>query len=116
MNLRCWSARCEARDTTAEQRSALQLLERTSPPRPLLRAAAIEDNTLVQLGRLVSESACERKDPGSNPAADIVDAARNTAWDLEWLAIPLETIHKLYESIPRRIEAVIAAKGGPTPY
>ena len=34
----------------------------------------------------------------------------------EWLAIPLETIHKLYESIPRRIEAVIAAKGGPTPY
>ncbi|KAF2360031.1 Tetratricopeptide SHNi-TPR domain [Trinorchestia longiramus] len=36
-----------------------------------------------QLGRLVSESACERKDPGSNPAADMVDAARNTAWDLE---------------------------------
>ncbi|KAF2352508.1 hypothetical protein FHG87_016735 [Trinorchestia longiramus] len=34
----------------------------------------------------------------------------------EWLGIPLETIHKLYESIPRRIEAVIAAKGGPTPY
>ncbi|KAF2346429.1 hypothetical protein FHG87_022816 [Trinorchestia longiramus] len=36
-----------------------------------------------QLGRLVSASACERKDPGSNPAADMVDAARNTAWDLE---------------------------------
>ncbi|KAF2368789.1 G-patch domain [Trinorchestia longiramus] len=35
-----------------------------------------------QHGRLVSESACERKDPGSNPAADMVDAARNTAWDL----------------------------------
>ncbi|KAF2350841.1 Nonaspanin (TM9SF) [Trinorchestia longiramus] len=35
-----------------------------------------------QLGRLVSESACERKDPGSNPDADMVDAARNTAWDL----------------------------------
>ncbi|KAF2349436.1 hypothetical protein FHG87_019809 [Trinorchestia longiramus] len=35
-----------------------------------------------QLGRLVSESACERKDPGSNPAADMVDVARNTAWDL----------------------------------
>ncbi|KAF2344012.1 hypothetical protein FHG87_025232 [Trinorchestia longiramus] len=34
------------------------------------------------LGRLVSESACEWKDPGSNPAADMVDAARNTAWDL----------------------------------
>ncbi|KAF2348660.1 hypothetical protein FHG87_020584 [Trinorchestia longiramus] len=36
-----------------------------------------------QLDRLVSESACERKDPGSNPAADMVDAARNTAWDLD---------------------------------
>ncbi|KAF2349886.1 hypothetical protein FHG87_019357 [Trinorchestia longiramus] len=35
-----------------------------------------------ELGRLVSESACERKDPGSNPAVDMVDAARNTAWDL----------------------------------
>ncbi|KAF2351039.1 hypothetical protein FHG87_018207 [Trinorchestia longiramus] len=35
-----------------------------------------------QPGRLVSESACERKDPGSNPAADMVDAARKTAWDL----------------------------------
>ncbi|KAF2360200.1 FAS1 domain [Trinorchestia longiramus] len=45
-----------------------------------------------QLGRLVSESACERKDPGSNPAADMVDAARNTAWDLDqpWtLFVPL---------------------------
>ncbi|KAF2352945.1 Myosin VI cargo binding domain [Trinorchestia longiramus] len=37
----------------------------------------------IKLGRLVSESACEQKDPGSNPAADMVDAARNTAWDLE---------------------------------
>ncbi|KAF2363041.1 Thioredoxin-like fold [Trinorchestia longiramus] len=37
---------------------------------------------IIELGRLVSESACERKDPGSNPAADMVDAARNTAWDL----------------------------------
>ncbi|KAF2361202.1 EF-hand domain [Trinorchestia longiramus] len=36
-----------------------------------------------QLGRLVSESAFEREDPGSNPAADMVDAARNTAWDLD---------------------------------
>lgn len=34
----------------------------------------------------------------------------------EWTKIPLETIQNLYESIPRRIEAVITAKGGPTPY
>ncbi|KAF2360026.1 Reverse transcriptase domain [Trinorchestia longiramus] len=34
------------------------------------------------LGRLVSEYACKQEDPGSNPAADMVDAAGNTAWDL----------------------------------
>ncbi|KAF2367584.1 O-acyltransferase WSD1 N-terminal [Trinorchestia longiramus] len=45
-----------------------------------------------KLGRLMSESACEQKDPGSNPAADMVDAARNTAWDLgcdEYLGTPV---------------------------
>ncbi|KAF2345322.1 hypothetical protein FHG87_023921 [Trinorchestia longiramus] len=39
-------------------------------------------NVDTQLGRVVSESACEREDPGSNPAAAMVDAARITAWDL----------------------------------
>ena len=34
----------------------------------------------------------------------------------EWGKISLETIHNLYESIPRRIEAVINAKDEPTPY
>lgn len=34
----------------------------------------------------------------------------------EWIKIPLETIQNLYESIPNRIQAVINAKGGPTPY
>jgi hypothetical protein len=29
---------------------------------------------------------------------------------------PLETVRNLYESIPRRIAAVLKAKGGPTPY
>ena len=29
----------------------------------------------------------------------------------EWLKIPLEAIHKLYEAIPWRIDAVIAARG-----
>ena len=28
----------------------------------------------------------------------------------EWTKIPLETIHNLYESMPRRIEAVISQK------
>ncbi|KAF2345562.1 hypothetical protein FHG87_023682 [Trinorchestia longiramus] len=46
------------------------------------RNRAAPDRFGEWLGRLVSESACERKDPGWNPAADMVDAARNTAWDL----------------------------------
>ncbi|KAF2352813.1 hypothetical protein FHG87_016430 [Trinorchestia longiramus] len=50
--------------------------------RPLSRWPGWLTNRCSLLGRLVSESACERKDPGSNPAADMVDAARNTVWDL----------------------------------
>jgi len=34
----------------------------------------------------------------------------------EWDNIPLETIQTLYESIPRRIAAVLKANGGPIPY
>jgi hypothetical protein len=34
----------------------------------------------------------------------------------EWDNILLETIQTLYESIPRRIAAVLQANGGPTPY
>lgn len=34
----------------------------------------------------------------------------------EWHNIPIETVEKLYDSIPRRIQAVLNAKGGPTPY
>jgi hypothetical protein len=33
----------------------------------------------------------------------------------EWYKIPLESVKNLYESIPRRIAAVLKAKGGPTP-
>jgi hypothetical protein len=34
----------------------------------------------------------------------------------EWYKIPLETVQNLYESIPRRIAAVLKAEGGPAPY
>ena len=34
----------------------------------------------------------------------------------EWLKIPLDSVRKLYDYIPRRIEAVLKAEGGPTPY
>ena len=32
----------------------------------------------------------------------------------EWAKIPINTLLNLVESLPRRVEAVIAAKGGPT--
>jgi hypothetical protein len=34
----------------------------------------------------------------------------------EWYKILLETVQNLYESIPRRIAAVLKAKHGSTPY
>ena len=34
----------------------------------------------------------------------------------EWYSIPLEIIQNLYESIPRRIQAVFQTNGGPSPY
>jgi hypothetical protein len=34
----------------------------------------------------------------------------------EWYKILLETVENLYKSIPRRIETVLKAKGGQTPY
>ena len=34
----------------------------------------------------------------------------------EWSKIPINTLVNLVESLPRRVEAVIAAKGGPTSY
>lgn len=34
----------------------------------------------------------------------------------EWYKIPVETVRKLYDSIPRRVEAVLVADGGPTRY
>ena len=34
----------------------------------------------------------------------------------KWLKIPLDEVRKLYDSIPKRIEAVQKAERGPTPY
>jgi hypothetical protein len=34
----------------------------------------------------------------------------------EWYKIPVETVQNLYESIERRIVALLEAEGGPTPY
>jgi hypothetical protein len=34
----------------------------------------------------------------------------------KWKQVPAAMFHHLVESLPWRVEAVIAAKGGPTPY
>jgi len=34
----------------------------------------------------------------------------------EWYSIPLETIQNLNESMPQRIQTVLRANGGPSPY
>jgi hypothetical protein len=34
----------------------------------------------------------------------------------EWKQVPAAMFQNLVESLPRRVEAVIAAKKGPTPY
>ena len=34
----------------------------------------------------------------------------------EWYSVPLETLQNLHESIPRRIQTVLQANSGPTPY
>lgn len=34
----------------------------------------------------------------------------------EWFSIPITVVHDLYLSIPRRLQSVLDAKGGPTPY
>lgn len=39
-----------------------------------------------------------------------------TALLAEWAQIPTDTLINLVESFPRGVAAVIAAKGGPTPY
>ena len=42
---------------------------------------------------------------------DLINALQN-----EWAPIPTETLQNLVEGLPRRVEAVIAAKGVPTPF
>jgi hypothetical protein len=34
----------------------------------------------------------------------------------EWKQVPTAMFQHVMESIPKRVEAVITAKGGPTPY
>jgi hypothetical protein len=38
------------------------------------------------------------------------------ALEEEWYNFPMESLQKLYESMPRRITALVKAKGGATKY
>ena len=42
---------------------------------------------------------------------DLINTLQN-----EWAPFPTETLENLVESLSRRVETVIAAKGGPIPY
>ncbi|KAF2349477.1 hypothetical protein FHG87_019767 [Trinorchestia longiramus] len=64
----------------------------------------------VSKGTVFVETAFERR-------KNVLSKAQvQPKFEKECAKIPLETIYNLYESIPRRIEAVIAAIGGPTQY
>ncbi|MED6274142.1 hypothetical protein CHARACLAT_013468 [Characodon lateralis] len=61
----------------------------------------------VQQGSILEQIQRRELRSGGSPATILQE---------EWLKIPLTTVQDLYMSFPRRIDAVLAAKGGPTPY
>jgi hypothetical protein len=50
------------------------------------------------------------------PPPTFLKQLEDDALQEEWYKIQLETVQNLYKSIPRRIMAVLKAKGGPTLY
>ncbi|GFU18210.1 transposable element Tcb2 transposase [Trichonephila clavipes] len=67
-------------------------------------------NIIEHLWGYLESKTCARFPPPSTILA------LETALHEEWLHIPLQVVHDLYASIPRRIESVIQSKWGPTPY
>jgi hypothetical protein len=59
---------------------------------------------------LVLETRMRNRFPPSTSLKQLEDALQEGLYK-----IPLETVQNLYESIPRRIMAVLKGKGGPTP-
>lgn len=67
-------------------------------------------NPIENLWSVMQENLRKRTPPPSN----LTELKRMV--QEEWVALPESLLHNLVESMPRRVNAVIEANGGPTPY
>ncbi|GFS80641.1 transposable element Tcb1 transposase [Trichonephila clavipes] len=68
---------------------------------------------LNPIEHLWDELECRLRSQPNRPSS--LQALTSAVMDA-WKAIPMVTYQKLVESLPKRMQAVIHAKGGPTPY
>jgi len=84
-----------------------------------------QDDSLIHIARSVQSCFEEHEDarqhllwPAQMPNLNIIEplwSVLEEQLEEEWYSIPLETSQNLYESVPRRIQAVLQANCGPTP-
>jgi predicted Zn-dependent protease len=70
----------------------------------------LPDLNIVELLWSVFETRVRNRFPPATSLKQLEDVEE------EWYKIPLETVQNLYESIPRRIGALLKVKVGPTQY
>jgi hypothetical protein len=69
------------------------------------------DPNIIEPLRSVLETRVRKRFPSPTSLKQLEDVLQE-----EWYKIPLQTVRELYESIPRRTEALLKAKGGLTPH